>query len=54
MDHCLVTAKAGFVQLNEAMSHAMQSQPRQTDHSGEFPHRTVQKRVLMTQITMMV
>ena len=32
MDHCLVMVKE-LVQLNEAMSHAVQGHPRQTGHS---------------------
>ena len=35
MDHSLVTVK-GLVQLNEAMSHAMQGHPRWMGHSEEF------------------
>ena len=35
MDHSLVTVK-GLVQLNEAMSHAMQGHPRWMGHSEEL------------------
>ena len=35
MDHSLVVAK-GLVELNEAMSHAVQGHPRQMDHYGDF------------------
>ena len=35
MDHNLVVVK-GLIELNEAMSHAMQGYPRWTGHSEEF------------------
>ena len=35
MDHSLVVAK-GLVELNEAMSHAVQGHPKWMGHSEEF------------------